>query len=266
MTVDELTSQFPTFQGELKSFILRMTASVQDAEDIVQDTYIRAQSKINTFRGDSSLKTWVFSIASNLAKDLLKSKKRWPETVTDICREETLGNKKFFQEAMQIRQTSPHGKFEIREHIAFCFTCVSKSLELEGHLILLLKEVYSFKVKEIAHILQLSDAMVKYHLHVSRKKMIEIFDGRCSLINKQGICHQCTELNGIYNPKQKAEEELVKIEMAREAELRSNDELFELRMKILRELDPFESGAAELELHHLEHNRQVMAEYLGENN
>jgi hypothetical protein len=35
-------------------------------------------------------------------------------------------------------------------------------------------------------------------------------------------------------------------------------------MKILRELDPFESGAAELQLHHLEHNRQVMEEYLEE--
>ena len=76
MTADELTSQFVTFEGELKSFLLRMTASVQDAEDIVQDTYIKAQAKIDTFRGDSSLKTWIFSIASNLARDLLRSKKR----------------------------------------------------------------------------------------------------------------------------------------------------------------------------------------------
>ena len=151
MTTDELTSQFVTFQGELKSFLLRLTANVQDAEDIVQDTYLKAQSKIDTFRGDSSLKTWVFRIASNLAIDLLRSQKRWPENVTDICKEEALGNKQFFQEAMHIRQTSPQGHFEIKEHIATCFTCVSKSLPLEGHLVILLKEVYGFKVKEIAH-------------------------------------------------------------------------------------------------------------------
>jgi RNA polymerase sigma-70 factor (ECF subfamily) len=264
MTTDELTTQFMDFQGELKSFILRMTASVQDAEDIVQDTYLKAQSKINTFRGESSLKTWVFSIASNLARDLLKSKKRWPEMVTDICREETLGNKQFLQEAMHIRDTSPQGKFEIKEHIAFCFTCVSKSLPLEQHLALLLKEVYGFKVKEIAQIMDQTDAMVKYYLHVSRNRMIEVFDQRCSLINKQGICHQCTELNGIFNPKQKAQEELVKIEMARDVEDKSKDELFDLRMKILQELDPFESGASELQLHHLEQNRRVMERYLEE--
>jgi RNA polymerase sigma-70 factor, ECF subfamily len=265
MTTDELTTQFVTIQGELKSFLLRMTASVQDAEDIVQETYLKAHSKIDTFRGESSLKTWVFSIASNLARDLLNSKKRWPENVTDICREEALGNRQFFQEAIQIRQTSPQGNFEIKQHIAFCFTCVSKSLPLEGHLALLLKEVYGFKVREISQILRMSEAMVKYHLHVSRSKMIDIFDHRCSLINKQGICYQCTELNGIFNPKQNAQEELVKIEMAREAEKRNKDELFDLRMKILQELDPYESGASELQLHHLEHNRQVMEKYLEEN-
>jgi RNA polymerase sigma-70 factor (ECF subfamily) len=265
MTTDELTTQFEMFQGELKSFVLRMTVSAQDTEDIVQDTYIKARAKINTFRGESSLKTWVFTIASNLARDLLRSRKRWPETVTDICREETLHNRQFLQEAMHIRQTSPQGNFEIKEHIAFCFTCVAKSLPLEGHLALLLKEVYGFKIKEIAQILSETEAMTKYHLHVSRSKMIEIFDGRCALINKQGICHQCTELNGIFNPKQKAQEELIKLELVRTAEEKSQDELFDLRMKILQELDPFESGAADLELHHLEHNRQVMEKYLNEN-
>lgn len=264
MATDDLTVEFEIFQGELRSFILRMTASVQDAEDIVQDTYLKARSKLNTFRGESSLKTWVFSIASNLARDLLRSKQRWPENVTDICREEVLGNRQFFQEAMQIHESSPQGKFEIKEHIAFCFTCVSKSLPLEQHLVLLLKEVYGFKVKEIAQIIDQTDAMVKYYLHVGRSRMIEIFDQRCSLINKQGVCYQCTELNRIFNPKQKEQEELVKIEMVRDAADKNKEELFDLRMKILQELDPFESGAAELQLHHLEHNRQVMEKYLKE--
>src|SRR4030095_11720624 len=101
MTTDQLTTESETFQRELKSFLLRMTASVQDAEDIVQETYLKAHARIDTFRGVSSLKTWMFSIAAILARDLLRSRKRWPETVTDMCREEALGNRQFFQEAMQ---------------------------------------------------------------------------------------------------------------------------------------------------------------------
>lgn len=264
MTADQLLTEFQSFNKELKSFILRMTASVQDTEDILQETYIKAHNKIDTFRGESSLKTWVFAIAANLARDWLRAKKRWPENVTDICKDAALSNVQFFEEAMTIRQTSPQGKFEIKEHIAFCFTCVSKSLPLEQQIVLLLKEVYGFKNKEIGQIIDQSQSMVKYHLHIGRKKMIDVFDYRCSLINKEGVCYQCTELNGIFNPKQKIEEELVKIKMVREAERKDKEALFDLRMKILQELDPFESGAAELQLHHLEHNRQVMEGYLKE--
>jgi len=262
ITTEQLTREFESFRGALKAFVLRMTASSQETEDIVQKSYLKALTKLDTFRGESTLKTWVFAIASNLARDWLRAKKRWPENASEICKKAALNNQAFFQEAMQIRMTSPQGQFEIKEHISFCFTCISKSLPLEQQITLLLKEVHRFSVKEIAEIIEQSVAMVKYHLHVGRSKMIEIFDHRCSLINKEGICHQCTELNGIFNPKQNQQEELVKIKMVREKEKGDKSHLLDLRLKILQELDPFESNAAELQLHHLEHNRQVMERYL----
>ncbi|MEZ4772940.1 MAG: RNA polymerase sigma factor [Bacteroidia bacterium] len=262
MTNETLANEFTTIRGQLRAYILRITASVEDTDDIVQDTFLKASEKLGSFRGDSTLKTWIFAIASNLAKDNLRAKKRWPENVTDICKEAAMANREFFQEAMNIRMTSPQGAFEIKEHITFCFTCISKSLPLEQQICLYLKEVYEFKVSEIARIVDISEAMVKYYLHTGRTKMIGIFDGRCALINKEGVCHQCSELNGIFNPKQKTQEELVKIDMAREADNTDKEHLFDLRMKIIQGIDPFESGAAELQLHHLAHNRQVMEKFL----
>lgn len=241
-----------------------MTASAEDTDDLVQDTYVKAHEKIETFRGESSLKTWIFSIAANLAKDHLRSKKLWPETVTDICRDAALSNPEFLGNMMRVRTTSPHGNFEIREHITFCFTCIAKSLPIEQQLTLLLKEVYEFKVSEIALIMDKTEAMVKYYLHTARSRMIGIFDNRCALINKEGVCHQCSELNGIFNPKQKMQEEAMKIEMCREAEKADAERLFELRMKIVQGIDPFDSHASELQLLHLQHNRQVMENYLKE--
>jgi RNA polymerase sigma-70 factor (ECF subfamily) len=265
MMKEQLSEQFEKHQRQLKSYILRITASVHDTEDIVHDTYIKATEKINTFKEQASLKTWLFTIASNLAKDNLRAKKRWSENVTDISKDAAFSDEAFFREALHIRATSPYGQFEIKEHIAFCFTCIGKSLPLEQQLSLLLKDVYEFKVQEIAQILDTTEAMVKYYLHTGRAKMIDIFEGRCALINKKGICHQCSELNGIFNPKQKFQEEVIKIDMAREAETASKEHLFDLRMKIIQGIDPFESGAAELQLHHLEHNRKVMEEYLQKN-
>ncbi len=265
MTPEELTREYETSRHLLKSYILRITASVADAEDIVQDTFMKALEKADTFKQESSVKTWLFAIASNLAKDNLRAKKRWPEQVTDICKEAALSNPHFFGEAMQIRTTSPQGDFEIREHITFCFTCISKSLPLEQQLCLLLKEVYEFTVPEISVIIANTEAMVKYYLHTGRSKMTDIFEGRCALINKKGVCHQCTELNGIFNPKQDIQQELVKIQMAKEAGNAGKERLFDLRMEVVKGIDPYLSRAAELQLHHLEHNRKVMEKYTEKN-
>ena len=95
-TVESFNEEFERNSGQLKSYLLRITASVRDAEDIVHDTYIKAVDKLNTFRGESSLKTWLFTIAYKLAKDNLRVQKRWTENVTDITKAAALRNKAFF--------------------------------------------------------------------------------------------------------------------------------------------------------------------------
>ena len=261
MTTEQLNNEFEQARPQLKSYILRITASIEDTEDIVQDSFIKASEKMDSFRGDSSVKTWVFTIASNLAKDNLRAKKRWSENVNDICKSKALANPTYFTELTQIQQTSPYGQFEVKEHISFCLTCISKSLPLEQQICILLKEVYEFKISEITQILDSTEAMVKYYLHTSRAKMINIFDGRCALINKEGVCHQCSELNGIFNPKQSFEIEKNKIEMAKLADKGDKALLLDLRLQIMREIDPFSSTGSALQLHHLEYNRKIMENY-----
>ena len=58
---------FIGFQTQLKSYLYRLLANRNDAEDIMHDTFIKAFDKLSTFRGESSLKTWVFQIANHLA-------------------------------------------------------------------------------------------------------------------------------------------------------------------------------------------------------
>jgi len=86
MKQEDFDSQFELSRRQLKSFLLRLTARVEDAEDIVQDTYLKATQKLSTFRSESSLKTWVFTIATNIAKDNLRAQTRWTENVTDISK------------------------------------------------------------------------------------------------------------------------------------------------------------------------------------
>jgi RNA polymerase sigma-70 factor (ECF subfamily) len=265
MTIEQFTREFELARPHLKSFLLRITASIEDAEDIVQDAFIKASFNFQNFRGESTVKTWIFTIASNLAKDNMRAKKRWPEEVTDICREKALANPDYFPQIANIMQSSPHAEFEIKEHITFCLTCIAKSLPLEQQICLLLKEVYDFKVSEITEILQTTEAMVKYYLHTSRSKMVNIYEGRCALINKEGTCHQCSELNGIFNPKQDFEIEKNKIEFAKKANDPNREQLLDLRLQIMKEIDPFNSKNSPLQLHHIQHNRDIMENYSEKN-
>ncbi|MBK8848208.1 MAG: RNA polymerase sigma factor [Bacteroidetes bacterium] len=258
MTIAEFATEFETVRSPLKSYLLRITASIEDAEDIIQDTFIKASEKLNTFRGESSLKTWLFTISSNMAKDNLRAQKRWPENVTDICKTEALASPDYFHSMTQIQQSSPQGKFELRENIMFCFTCVAKSLPLEQQICVLLKEVYDFKVSEISIIMDTTEAMVKYYLHMGRGKLVKVFDNRCALINKQGACNQCSELNGLFNPQQNFEVEKNKIEMARVAERGDKEHLLDLRLRIMSEINPFDSPGSQLQLFHLQFNKKVM--------
>lgn len=64
-------------QTELYHFIIKIVSEPADTQDILQDTFVRVWEKIGTFKGDSSLKTWIFRIAMNLSYTHLKRRKRW---------------------------------------------------------------------------------------------------------------------------------------------------------------------------------------------
>jgi RNA polymerase sigma-70 factor, ECF subfamily len=265
VTDKALTAEFERIRPQLKSFILRMTASVEDSEDIVQDTFIKTFRSIESFKGDSSLKTWIFAVATNLCKDFLRSKKLWPENVTDLSKDAAMGSPTFMKQMMEIRASSLQGDFEIKDHINHCFTCIAKTLPIEQQLALLLKEVYEFKVVEIMAIIGVTEGVVKHLLFNSRQKMIDIFDKRCSLISKEGFCHQCSELNGYFNPKHELQKDLMKIEMVKAAESNDKDHLFDLRMTVVKNINPFDSSGSELQLQHLKWSKTVMDTHLKNN-
>ena len=85
---------FVAFQDQLKSYLFRITTNRADAEDIAHDTFIRAFDKLNTFQQKSSLKTWVFQIATNLAYNQKKRVNRWTEDVSEQAKAIVLENPK----------------------------------------------------------------------------------------------------------------------------------------------------------------------------
>ncbi len=257
--INSYQTLFSDFQNSLRSYLYRLFATRDDAEDFTHDTFVKGFDKIKTFKGKSSFKTWVFSIATHLAYDELRKRKRWVADAQDKSKAFALGNGEI-QNSFRKANQAPLGAYEISEHIDFCFTCISKTLPISNQLTVILKDVYDFPVKDIARILDITVPSVKNYLREARTVMIDIFDNRCALISKKGHCHQCSELNGVFNPKENQREALMKVKLVNEATTKSKEELYRIRAVLVSGIDPLHSSGANLQDEIMKCTRKAIGE------
>jgi RNA polymerase sigma-70 factor, ECF subfamily len=256
---------FVTFQNQLKSYLYRLVTDRNVAEDLAHDTFVKAFDKLSTFKGNSSLKTWVFQIATHLAYDHLRRYKRWSPDAQDKAKALALGDKTVYDAINRVSYASGEGAYDMREHIDFCFTCISKTLPIEQQIALILRDIYDFSVKEIAQILENTEGVTKHLLIDSRRTMTTVFDHRCALINKNGTCNQCSELNGVHNPKQNQQEALMQLDLVKASKKYNREELYALRTKLVRVIDPLHTNGADLQDVIMRCTRQAIGEIEGLN-
>ena len=235
-----IDKEYKKSASELKSFLYRLTCDRELSADIAHDTFLKAIEKKEQFNGEATVKTWLFAIASNLAIDYLRKKNRWIETAQDAAKELASSSQFYRKRFLEINQNSPDGSFEFKEHINFCFTCIAKTLPIEQQIALILKDIYDFKVDEICLVLERPKGTIKHWLFRARKSMNTIFDRRCALINKKGICHQCSELNGLFNPKIPLPQNIFPKDEQKKS-------LYQLRTKLIKNINPLHSNGATLE-------------------
>ena len=244
--INAFQTLFAEFQSQLKSYLYRLLTDRNDVDDLTHDTFIRAFSKISAFNQDSSLKTWVFTIATNLAYDHLKKVKRWQADAQDRGADLAIGSEEVRRAFWVVHDNSVAGAYDMKEHMDFCFTCISKTLPIENQVTLILKDIYDFQIKEICLILGKTEGVIKHLLNDARNIMTDIFEHRCALINKKGVCHQCSHINEIFNPKHDQQEELMKLELVKASKKYNREELFALRALLVKAIDPLHASGTDL--------------------
>ncbi|MBL8816511.1 MAG: RNA polymerase sigma factor [Planctomyces sp.] len=106
-----LASPLDQIQAEISAimaFAVRLTGNVHDAEDLAQECILKAVRSVNTFRGDSSVRTWLFRILLNAFKT---SQTRQPKRTVELSVEEPVDTRSTVSEGQL-------SKDEIRTHIA----------------------------------------------------------------------------------------------------------------------------------------------------
>ncbi len=241
-TAPSIESMWESWRRPLLSYIYRMVTQHDDAEDLLQETFVRAIQKQATFRGDSRIETWLFGIATHVCLDHLRTRKRWRVDAQLIGEREAIADPEQVAEISSI-MSDPEFVFEIREHIAFCFSCIARTLDPKAQAALMLREVLGFSNEDGAAMLDLSEPVFRHTLAAARGEMIRSYEGLCQLINKTGVCYQCSGLRD-FAPDANRGRDLVQIEVAPGVAV-SGESLFDARVAIVRDADLAEgrSGA-----------------------
>ena len=165
-------------QGELQLHCYRILGSVQDAEDVLQETLLAAWRGLERFDGRSSLRAWLYRIATNRCLNALRDKGRRPRKVEAIAEppEPTRRSEPIWLEpypdarleAVADTSPGPEARYELREAVSLAFVAALQHLPPRQRAVLVLRDVLGFRAAEVADILETSAAAVKGALQRAR--------------------------------------------------------------------------------------------------
>ena len=166
----------------------RMTGSHEEAEDLVQDTLLKAYSRFGTFELRSALGTWLYRIATNLCLDHQRGRKPWD---LDKRWEWFRENGELVKQMEQRLYLSPEQSAEVKEVAATCVNCITMSLPEKQRAAIVLCDQMGLSREEAAKSIGASVASLKTELHRARKKMTDVFETKCQLVDEQNQCDGC---------------------------------------------------------------------------
>jgi len=146
---------------------MQITKNHADADDVMQETFIKVYRSIRTFRKDAAFETWLYRIAVNEALNFVKRRERRRESSLEAAAEGE------YEVATRYRAqiaSDPHvhaEKAELRHHV----TKAVNSLSLKHRTVVILHEFEGLTHAEIASILNCSEGTVRSRLHYARKKL-----------------------------------------------------------------------------------------------
>ena len=158
------------YMDALYSAALRMTRNPSDAEDLVQETYLRAYRGFPGFQDGTNLKAWLYKILTNTFINIYRAKKRRPEQVDlDDTEDFYLYRKLGGLEAVESQRTP---ETEVLDQMPEAV--VKDALEAlpeQFRMAVLLADVEGFSYKEIAEITDVPIGTVMSRLHRGRKQL-----------------------------------------------------------------------------------------------
>jgi RNA polymerase sigma-70 factor (TIGR02960 family) len=172
------------FRRELQLHCYRILGSLQDAEDMLQETLLAAWRGLDDFEGRASLRTWLYRIATNRCLNLLRSKARRPAEEVPPMPEPSpptrLAEPIWLQpypdvllEGLPDSAPGPAARYETKEATALAFVAGLQRMPPLQRTALVLRDVLGFSVGESASIMETTEPSVKGALQRARAALAQ---------------------------------------------------------------------------------------------
>ena len=174
------------FRRELLVHCYRMLGSLLDAEDVVQETLLRAWQGRAGFEGRASVRTWLYQIATNLCLNHLAQRRRrgLPSTWSRPAEsDQPLGTpitepiwlEPFPDQVLgEAGESGPEGRYLAKEMLSLAWMTALQVLPPRQRAVLILREVLSWRASEVAALLDTSEAAVASLLHRARAAVARV--------------------------------------------------------------------------------------------
>ena len=166
-------------RAALLAHCYRMTGSLHDAEDALQDALLRAWRAFDQFEGRSSLRTWLFTVATNSCRRLLERRQRRvlpvdfgpPADPHDDAGPPLLESTWLSPFPGVVADETPAGRYESKESVELAFVAALQHLPSRQRAVLLLRDVLAFSAQETATALDTTPASVNSALQRAHKTL-----------------------------------------------------------------------------------------------
>ena len=170
------------FRPRVLRYVTRLVGEAE-AEDVTQSVMLKVNEGLSGFRGDSSVSTWIYRIATNVAMDKLRQKAIQP--LTDAGYE-------FDEDDLPPAAQSPSVETAaIREEMSACIGEFVARLPENYKTVMILSELEGFTNGEIAAILGLTLDTVKIRLHRAREKLRKDLEAGCTFYRDERAEFAC---------------------------------------------------------------------------
>jgi RNA polymerase sigma-70 factor (ECF subfamily) len=174
------TDIFDDYQRPIYNYLLRMTQDQTVAEDLTQETFIRVYRGLAGFRGEASLATWVYRIATNVSRDHFRRR----STVTDRVTR-SLDVVETDQEGLVENKAPSPEQLAAASEMSVCVQDFIRQLPTNYRAALVLHDLQGMKNGEIAEVLGVSLDTAKIRLHRARKKLREALNIGCDFAHDE---------------------------------------------------------------------------------